>query len=76
MGPAVWIAAEGKDDDGWSGVLNAGIGGEYLYANGFVKTAVALGPSILITGTDLDEVGQTGFFFEIRPAGLRWQRAG
>ena len=51
-----------------------GVGGEYLYADGFVRTSLSAGPSILLTGTDLDEPGQTGVFFEIRPTGLRWHQ--
>ena len=70
--PAFWIAADGVEDTVWTGVLNLGVGGEYLYADGFVRTSLSAGPSILLTGTDLDEPGQTGVFFEIRPTGLRW----
>ena len=75
LAPAFWFAAEGSEDDELSGALNLGGGGEYLYADGFVRTSLATGPSVLITGTDLDESGQVGFFFELRPAGLRWQVA-
>ena len=73
--PAFWIAAEGKDDETWAGVLNIGLGGEYLYAKGFVRTSVTVGPSVLLMGTDIDTIGQTGFFLDIRPTGLRWQVA-
>ena len=61
--PAFWIGADGADDDVWSGVLNVGLGAEYIYSDGFVRTSLAVGPSVLLTGTDLDEPGQTGFFF-------------
>jgi hypothetical protein len=69
---AFWIAADGSEGDEWTGVVNFGVGGEYLYADDFVRTALAVGPSMLITGTDIDEPGGVGFFFELRPAGLRW----
>ena len=69
---ASWFAAEGSTSDALTGVINVGLGAEYLYADGFVRTALATGPSILVMGTELDDVGEIGFFFELRPAGLRW----
>ena len=48
------------------------MGVEYLYADGFVRTAVTVGPSILAFDTGLDVAGTTGFFFDARLMGLRW----
>ena len=53
-------------------MVNLQLGGEFLYADDFVRTAIAIGPSMLVTGTELDTLGQVGFAFELRPAGLRW----
>tara|TARA_B100001250_G_scaffold376292_1_gene364488 strand:- start:186 stop:713 length:528 start_codon:yes stop_codon:yes gene_type:complete len=72
---ASWFAAEGSTGEELTGVINLGLGGEYLYADGFVRTALAAGPSMVVTGTELDDIGQVGFFFELRPAGLRWALA-
>ncbi len=54
------------------GALNIGVGGELVYADGFVRTSAAFGPSILMMDTILDDAGETGFYFDLRPAGLRW----
>lgn len=54
------------------GALNIGLGGEYLWAKGFVRTSVAIGPSILLYDTALDEAGSTGIYADVRPTGLRW----
>ena len=53
-------------------VVNVGVGVEYLYAGGFVRSALAMGPSILAFDTALDDAGTTGFFFDLHPVGLRW----
>lgn len=34
---------------------------------------MALGPSILLFSTPLDDAGSVGVFFELRPVGLRWK---
>jgi hypothetical protein len=54
------------------GALNIGFGGELIWAKGFVRTSVAVGPSILLYDTALDEAGTTGLYADIRPTGLRW----
>ncbi len=55
-----------------AGALNVGVGWDFLYADGFVRTSVALGPSILLYDTFLDRAGEAGLFFDLRPLGLRW----
>ncbi|MBW1873104.1 MAG: hypothetical protein JRJ19_13630 [Deltaproteobacteria bacterium] len=54
------------------GALNVGVGGEYIYANGLIRSSLAIGPSILLAGTPLDRAGSVGFFLDIRPAGFRF----
>ena len=54
------------------GTLNLGVGGEMLSGGGLVRTALSVGPSILTRAGDLDQPGTTGFFFDLRPMGLRW----
>jgi len=49
---------------------------EYLYFDDFVRSAVALGVSVLQYDTVLDDAGTAGFFVEARPAGLRWALPG
>lgn len=64
--------------EGWTikpGVLNVGAGAEYLLFDRRVRISAAGGTSTLMFETVLDEAGTTGFFFEIRPAGLRWEVA-
>ena len=55
---------------------NVAIGVEHLYHRDRVRTAFAGGVSILLRGNELDRAGTTGFFADIRPAGLRWRRGG
>ena len=54
------------------GVLNLGAGGERLYFLRRMRAAAALGPSILLYDTALDDAGTTGLFFDVRPTGVRW----
>lgn len=58
------------------GALNIAAVGEALWFDGFVRSSVALGASILMYDTVLDDAGTTGPFFELRPAGLRWAVGG
>jgi len=55
------------------GALSIAPGFDAIYADGFVHTSVALGPSILLFSTPLDDAGSVGVFFELRPVGLRWK---
>lgn len=54
------------------GALNVALGGEFVYADRFLRTSVAAGSSTLLFDTILDDAGATGFFFDLRPVGLRW----
>jgi len=54
------------------GVVNLGLGLEVNYLNGYARTAVSLGPSILLFDTVVDKAGNTGFFLDVRPIGMRW----
>jgi hypothetical protein len=61
--------------EGWTvkpGVLNAGLGVEHLLFDNRVRISAAAGTSTLVFETVLDAAGTTGFFVEVRPAGLRW----
>lgn len=53
-------------------VLNVGFGAEYLNFLGHVRTSLAVGTSILLSDTAIDEAGESGWFIDLRPAGLRW----
>lgn len=67
----MWLALE-QGDQVVDGALNFGLGAEFIYADGFVRTSVVLGPSVLLFDTTLDDAGATGLYAELRPAGLRW----
>ena len=70
-----WVALEyGVDLE--PGVVNVALAAEYLYFDDFVRSAVALGVSVLQYDTVLDDAGTAGFFVEARPAGLRWALPG
>ncbi len=68
----LWFASESSGEF-IDGTWNIGLGGEYLSASGFVRTALAIGPSILAFDTVLDEAGSTGIYLDARPLGVRWQ---
>ncbi|MBN1774270.1 MAG: hypothetical protein JXB32_23625 [Deltaproteobacteria bacterium] len=67
-----WYASE-HEDALVEGVVDIGVGADYVYADGFVHTSLVMGPSILAFDTLLDDAGTVGFFFELRPVGLRWR---
>lgn len=66
-----WLTTE-QNSEVVQGAFNIGLGGEVTYARGFVRTSLTMGPSILAFDTALDDAGTTGFYFDLRPAGLRW----
>ncbi len=68
----MWLSSE-VSSELVDGAWNVGVGGELLSADGFVRTAIAAGPSILAFDTTLDGAGSTGFFLDARPVGLRWR---
>ncbi|MCP4602467.1 MAG: hypothetical protein GY847_18455 [Proteobacteria bacterium] len=67
----MWVATE-QNTEVVQGAFNIGVGADFVYANGFVRTSLALGPSILAFDTVLDDAGNTGLFIDLRPVGLRW----
>lgn len=67
----MWLAME-HHTEVVQGAVNLGLGGEIIYANGWVRTSLALGPSILAFDTVLDQAGETGIFLDARPVGLRF----
>ena len=66
-----------RDDDGSEGLslqtLDVGVGLGFSYLKGRVRSELSAGPSILLTPSQLDGAGTTGFFFDARPAGYRWR---
>ncbi len=54
------------------GALNLGVGIELNYLHGYVRSSLAIGPSILLFDTMIDEAGETGVFLDFRPVALRW----
>lgn len=66
-----WLSTE-LESEVVQGAYNIGLGGEVTYHGGAARTALALGPSILAYDTVLDEAGEVGIFFDLRPVGLRW----
>lgn len=69
-----WVPLEfGVQVDG--GTLNLGAGVEALFIDDYIRVGLAGGASILMFDAVFDEAGTTGYFVEIRPAGLRWEVA-
>ncbi len=70
----LWRDIESADEDSLSlQVLDLGLGAAYSYFNDNMRISLAAGPSILLTRSQLDAPGSTGFFFDFRPAGFRWK---
>lgn len=55
------------------GALNIGIGCEYLYADGLIRSSLAIGSSVLLESTPVDRAGSVGLFLDARPAGFRFE---
>lgn len=53
-------------------LVNVGLGGEWLFFGGKVRTAVVAGASILAEPTVIDEAGTAGWFVDVRPLAIRW----
>jgi hypothetical protein len=66
----LWVATE-FELDVVRGAVNVGVGGEHLYHEGRVRTSIAVGPSILVSDTALDDAGSVGVFVDVRPVALR-----
>lgn len=70
-----WINTQ-KDPLFTNGALNLGIGAEYWYLDGRARSAVVVGPSVLLFRTVLDDVGTTGLFLDLYPTTLCWSLSG
>ena len=67
----LWLETE-MDVTTQQGVFNIGVGAERLYFARRMRAALAIGPSILLYDTALDDAGTTGLFIDVRPTGVRW----
>jgi len=69
-----------KDDEGSERLriqtLDVGVGVGGTFFDGRVRAELSGGASILLTQSQLDEPGTTGFFLDARPAGIRWRMGG
>lgn len=55
------------------GVLNVGLGGEYLFQAGALRSSLLVGPSVLLFDTVLHDKGEVGVYTEARPLGVRFR---
>ncbi len=68
----MWQATATEGTEIVTGVVNLGVGGEYVFADGLIRSGLAIGPSILAFGAALDDPGETGIFLDVRTLGLRF----
>jgi hypothetical protein len=68
---ALWVETEIATNT-TQGVFDIGVGGERLYFGRRMRAALAIGASILLYNTALDDPGTTGLFVDARPTGIRW----
>lgn len=55
------------------GTLNLAAEYTRTFFSDVVAVSLAVGPSILLTDTLLDDAGSVGLFIDLRPAGFRWR---
>ncbi len=67
----MWVALE-LEQGVQMGAFNLGLGGELIFADGWVRSSFAVGAAILLHETIFDPPGTTGFFLDVRPLGVRW----
>lgn len=67
----MWVAIE-LEQGVQMGAFNVALGGELIFADGWVRTSLAIGASILLHETIFDPPGTAGFFLDLRPLGVRW----
>jgi hypothetical protein len=60
------------DGDDHFAALLVGVDGEVLAANGWIRSRVGGGLAVVLSGTELDEPGKTGFYADIKPGGIRF----
>lgn len=53
-------------------LVNLGVGLEVLNFLGHVRSSFTVGTTILASDTVIDEAGEAGWFFDLRPGALRW----
>lgn len=53
-------------------VLNYGVGFGHTWFVGHLRSSLALGGSTLLSATEIDEAGTTGWFVDLRPLSARW----
>lgn len=70
--PAFWRLTDPSGQTRKEGALNVGVGGEYRFAEGRLRTAMSVGPSRLIKASGVDQVGSMGVYFQLQPVGVRW----
>ncbi len=70
----MWLATE-YETDVVNGAVNIAVGGDYVFADGLIRTSLAVGISVLAFDTLIDDAGSVGLFAELRPLGLRWEVA-
>ena len=58
------------------GMLALGVGIEDLYFDRHMRLAFAIGPTLLLRDTALDDAGTMGYFADLRPAGIRFDAFG
>lgn len=75
FGPSIelngWLTRDLNNEDDPHAALQLGIDGAYLFVDGYVKTQVSAGASVLLDGTENDLQGAVGPYVDVRPATYR-----
>ncbi len=68
---SMWLRSE-YESDLTPGALNVALGIGTVLFRGGIRSSIAVGTSTLLYDELFDDAGSTGWFLEVRPAGLRW----
>lgn len=57
----------------WMSAALIGLDGSVLSGDGYVRSMTSIGLAVLLDGSEIDEPGSIGFFWEARPVVFRFQ---
>ena len=68
----LWLDSD-MGEDSTLGTLNMGLGLGLVYFDEHLRSTLTLGISTMLFDGRMDDAGTTGFFLDMRPAGIRWR---
>lgn len=69
---SIWQTQAKGNDTHVEVATNFGAGFEAFHFGGAARTAFTLGLSLLSRGNEINDAGELGFYFDVRPVAVRW----